>query len=284
MPLRDESKYFVTVENEPKEVTEIREKILTSFDGLEFVDEGHKYFLNGKELMPVSTFAGLFESEFNTVEESTKYAKKHGETPEFWADKWRYNNLKATISGTRIHEYAESMAWLHMGHPENITEGNKDKYIADKGWLIPTHPKEESAAAFWEDFLPNTWVVLPETKIYNIGSVYSYAGTFDLLLYYKNPTDDTKSGLIVADWKTNAEIYKSYNRLNGRMLKPPFNTLYDEPYGAYTIQLNLYTIALEKIGLKVLGRRIIWLKEDKSFELIPVNYIGDTIRKLDSNL
>ena len=38
-----------SVENEPREVTEIREKILNKFQDLLFVEESHQYFLKGEE-------------------------------------------------------------------------------------------------------------------------------------------------------------------------------------------------------------------------------------------
>jgi len=284
MPLRDESKYNIIVEGEPKEVTEIRKKILSSFDGLEFVDEGHKYFLNGQELVSVSSIVSQFEEEFDTPAKAAAYAEKNGETAEYWIDQWKLINLKATITGTQVHSYGESLAWLHMGCPENITDDNKYKYIKDKGWLIPTRPKEIAALNFFESFPENTYVVLPETRIYNIGDRFKYAGTFDLLVYYDHPTDKSKSGLIVMDWKTNREIYKEYSREHGKMMIWPFGELYDEPYGGYTIQLNLYTIALRKIGLNVIGRRIIWLKEDETFEIIPVDDVSENIFKLDEKL
>lgn len=201
MPLRNQEKYLVHVENEPPEVYEIRKKILETFDGLEFVDEGHKYFLNGEELCSVSSIVEKFESEFDTVAKATAYAEKNGMTPEYWIDEWRFNNLKATTTGSLVHEYNESLAWLQMGHPENITELNKCKYISDKNWLIPTRPKEEAGLKFWKEFPKNTYVVLPETRIYNIGDVLKYAGTFDLLVYFKHPTEDSKSGLVVMDYK-----------------------------------------------------------------------------------
>lgn len=286
MPLRDQDKYRITVKGEPKEVAEIRNKILDAFDGLEFVDEGHKYFLNGEELQSVSTIAGRFESEFDTEIKARNYAVKHGMTPEYWKDKWKFTNLKATVTGTQVHSYAESLAWLHMGHPENITEDNKYKYIEDKGWLIPTRHKEEAALKFWNEFPDNTYVVLPETRVFSSPNPdlprfsENYAGTFDLLMYYKHPTDDSKSGLIIGDWKTNGDIYKDFSRTNLKMMKPPFDNLFDEPFGAYTIQLGCYQIPLNDIGLKVIGRRIIWLKDDETYEVVKVNDVTDKIRQV----
>ena len=284
MPLRDESKYNIVVEGEPKEVTEIRQKILTSFDGLEFVDEGHKYFLNGQELASVSSIVSQFEEEFDTDAKAAAYALKNGETAEYWKDQWKFINLKATITGTQCHSYGESLAWLHMGHPENITEDNKYKYIADKNWLIPTRPKEAAALSFFENFPENMYVVLPETRIYNIGKKFKYAGTFDLLVYYDHPTDKSKSGLIVMDWKTNRELQKEYSREHGKMMMWPFGEFYEEPFSGYICQLNLYCFALRKIGLNVIGRRVIWLKDDETYEVLPVPDITECFEKLDKSL
>ena len=284
MPLRDESKYNIAVDGEPKEVTEIRKKILDSFSDVVFQEEGHKYFLNGVELDSVSSVAQKYEEEFDTELRATKYAEDHGETPEYWIDQWRFTNLKATVTGTQVHSFAESMSWLHMGHPENITDDNKYKYIADKNWLIPTRPKEVAAQHFFEHFPENTHIVLPETRIYNVGKDIKYAGTFDLLVYYDNPEGKDKSGLVIMDWKTNADIYKSYSRQNGKMLYWPFTNLYQEPFGIYTLQLNLYSMALENIGLPVIGKRIIWLKDDETYEIIKVDDVQETFKLIDPSI
>ncbi len=286
MPSRDESKYNIVVPGEPKEVTEIRKKILSSFEGLEFIEEGHKYFLNGEQLQSVSAIASRYEHEFDAVEKSIAYAEKHGETPEYWQDQWKFKNLKATTTGTLVHAYAESLGWMHTGHPENITEDNLCKYIPEKNWLIPTRPKEEAALKFWNEFPQNTWVVLPETRIYSSPNPNlprfreNYAGTFDLLLYYKHPTNPAKSGVVICDWKTNGDIYKEFSRMNDKMMLPPFDNLYDEPLGAYTIQLSAYQIPLEDIGLKVLARRIIWLKDDKTYEIVPIDNVTEKLRQV----
>lgn len=284
MPKRDESTYSIVVPGEPKEVTEIREKILKSFTGLVFIDEGHKYFLGDTELSSVSSIASKYEHEFDEVAQSIRYAEKHGETPEYWRDQWKFTNLKATVTGTQVHSYAESLAWLQIGHPENITDDNKYKYIEDKGWLIPTRHKEEAALKFWKEFPENMHVVLPETRVYNIGETIKYAGTFDLLVYYENKNKPEKSGLMILDWKTNADIYKDYSRMNNKMMYPPFDKMYDEPFGGYTLQLTLYNLALEKIGLKVIGRRIVWLKDDGTFEIVPVDYLKKEFLSIDKKL
>lgn len=269
----------IIVEGEPKEVTTIRNKILKEFKDLTFIEEGHKYFLNGQQLPSVSEVTHKFcQYPFDSENQAEAYAEKHGETAQYWLDKWKFTNLKATTTGTLVHSYSESLAWVLNGHPELITEENKCKYIKDKNWLIPTRPKEEAALKFWNEIFAdkNTYFVLAETKVYTgknkelTNLKEDYAGTFDLLWYYKHPTDDSRSGLIILDYKTNGSLTNDFNRNLGRYFKEPFDTLYDESLSSYKLQLSAYQLPLEDIGLKVIGRRIIWLKDDGTYELIPI--------------
>jgi hypothetical protein len=195
----------IIIKGEPKEVSEIREKILNSFNELIFVEEGHKYYLRGEELQSVSHVTHQFEPQSDWDAIATNYALKHGETKEYWQDQWRYNSLKATIRGTLTHEYGESIAWLRNGFPEKICPSCACKHV--ENWLVPTHPKEEAILKFWDELPPNLYFVLAETKVYsgvnpNIAPLNkNYAGTFDLLFYYKDPVDDSKSGLVICDYK-----------------------------------------------------------------------------------
>lgn len=277
---------ILTVPGEPKIVTEIRNKILTEFKDLSFEPGPHKYYLNEKELPSVSHVTHMFkeEQDFNVI--AKNYAKNHGETQQYWLDKWKFNNLRATTTGTCVHEYGESLGWLRNGHPELITEENKVKYIEEKGWLIPTRPKEEAILKFYDGFPENLHFVLAETMVYsNKGEASNvtnqFAGTFDLLTYYDDPVDKSKSGLVIMDWKTNKSLEDDFARSYGRMLLPPFNDMYDENLSIYTLQLSLYSLCLRGIGFDIKGCRVIWLKDDRTYELIKINDLSkeDWFRK-----
>ena len=277
----------LVIKGEPKEVTDIRNKILTEFKDLTFIEEGHKYFLNGQQLPSVSEVThGFCQYPFDEQAQSITYAEKHGETPQHWLDKWKFTNLKATTSGTLVHEYGESLGWLRNGHPELITESCKTKYVKDKNWLIPTRPKEEAVLKFYDELNPNLHFVLAETKVYtgkNKGLTnlkQDYCGTFDILFYYKDPVDDERSGLCIFDFKTNKELTKDYSRENGKMLLAPFGDYYEEPLSYYTAQLSCYQIPLEDIGLKVIARRIVWLRDDGTYELLPLQDVTDRLREV----
>jgi hypothetical protein len=278
---------IIKVKGEPKEVTEIRNKILKEFDGLVFIEEGHKYFLNGVQLPSVSEVTHQFCAHpFNDKEQAERYAETHGETAQYWLDKWKFTNLVATTSGTLTHEYGEGLGWLKNGHPEFLPESCKPKYVKDKNWLIPTRPKEEAVWKFYNELNENLHFVLAETKVYTgknkelTNLKQDYCGTFDILFYYKDPEDDSKSGLCIFDFKTNKDLRKDFSREHGKMLLPPFTDFYEEPLSYYTAQLSCYQIPLEDIGLKVIARRIVWLKDDGSYELIGLQNVTDRLRSV----
>lgn len=276
----------IIVPGEPSEVTEIRNKILNEFKDLVFEEGPHKYYIGEKELPSVSHVTHQFLIPFDSDSVAERYAETHGMTKEYWLDQWKYNSLKATTTGTLVHAFGESLGWLRNGHPEKITEENKCKYIEDKGWLIPTRKKEEAILKFYDELNENLHFVLAETKVYTgknkelTNLKQDYAGTFDLLFYYKDPNDDEKSGLVIMDFKTNADLYNDFNRKRGNMMYAPFSDMCSESFGGYTLQLSAYQLPLEDIGLKVIARRIIWLKEDGTYELIPVKDVTKELREV----
>lgn len=73
---------------------------------------------------------------------------------------------------------------------------------------------------------------------------------------------------------TNKDLYKNFA---SQKLLPPFDGLLDMPLSVYKLQLSLYENALTKIGMKVVGRRILWLKPDCSYEKIPLESYRERI-------
>ena len=101
-----------------------------------------------------------------------------------------------------------------------------------------------------------------------------YAGTFDALYWYEHPKDKTKSGLVIMDYKTNADLCKEFSRNTKKMLLPPFDYLYDEAKSYYILQLSLYQKAIEHLGYPIIARRLIWLKDDGKYELVPIENLS----------
>lgn len=270
--------------DEPIEVTTIRNKILDNFNELIFIEDGHKYFLRNEELMSVSHFTHQYKPPFDTNTVAENYAKKHGFTKEYWIEKWHYNNIRATTSGTLTHEFGESMFYFRLGHKEFVLDSCKRKMA--ENYLLPTHGKEEAIVKFYENLHPSLYPVLAETKVYTSANPEiikyntNYAGTFDILFYYKDAKDDSKSGLVIFDFKTNEDLYSEYSRNVNQTFYKPFEDLIDESLSAYILQLSCYQIPLEDMGLKVIGRRIVWLKSNGTYELIKLDDKTNEIREI----
>lgn len=270
------------IEGEPTIVTEARNHVLKEFEDLQFFEDGHRYLLHGKQLNSVSGIGHRFVREpFDTERQAVRYAERHGETPEYWIRQWRCNSFRATTLGTKTHEYGESLGYLRAGHPELIRDSVRAQYNKEYDYLAPIHPKEEAVERFMKELPESYHLVLNEAKVYsgknpdNSKNLQEQiCGTFDMLYW-------TPQGFVVMDYKTNGNLYSDYSR-NSRwpkMLLPPFDNLYEEDYGLYVIQLNLYALMLEDIGLPVIARKIVWLKEDSTYELIDTPDISDILRR-----
>lgn len=274
----------IVVPGEPTIVTESRELILNTFKDLVFIEEGHKYYLNGRDLPSVSAVTHQFKPEFDGPRIAANYAKKNGFTPEYWLRKWKFKNLKATTTGTIVHEYGEGLFWLRCGYPDKMPESCRQKYVKDENWLIPTRPKEEAILKYYSELAPYDYPVLSEARVYNNFNPNAqkmktdYCGTFDLLFYRHNPEDPSQDGFIIRDWKTNGELMSSYSRSKNKNCLAPFADLPDESLSMYILQLSCYQIPLQDLGLNVVEREIIWLKDSGEYELLQLPDFTDRIR------
>ena len=278
-----------TIKGEPHIVTETREKILKAFEDLEYYEEGHKYLLHGQEItLSVSGVGHRFIREpFNEKLQAARYAQKHGKTAEYWIKQWKCNSFRATTLGTKTHAYGESLGYLKAGHPELICPMIRPQYNETYNYLAPIHPKEEAALKFMDELPGSYHLVLNETKVYsgknpdaskNLKELI--CGTFDMLYYYDGDGNPSKAGFMILDYKTNASLYSDYNRKFGKTLLPPFSNMVEEDLSLYTIQLSLYALMLEDIGISIIDRKIVWLTNEGTYEVISVADVSSKLRKV----
>jgi hypothetical protein len=62
-------------------------------------------------------------------------------------------------------------------------------------------------------------------------------------------------------------------------MKSPFSDFLSEPLSEYYAQFSTYQIPLEDIGLKVIARRLVWLKDDGNFEVLATPDLSQLIRE-----
>lgn len=274
------------INNEPDIATKTRQLILDEFKDLEFYEEDHRYILNGKQLPSVSGIGHRFiRYPFDEQRQAVAYAQKNGKTAEYWIRQWKCNSFRATTLGTKTHEFGESLSYLRNGHPELIRPSIRAQYLECYNYLAPIHPKEEAVAKFFDELPSSYHLVLNEAKVYSGKNPDAsknlkeqICGTFDMLYWYDGDGNQSEAGFVVMDYKTNGKLYSDYNRKFNRVLLPPFSNIIEEDYGLYIIQLNLYALMLEDIGLPVISKRIVWLKEDGTYQIIEVPNIVEVLR------
>lgn len=255
----------------------IRDKIYTYFSNIDFKEEKHEYFVNingnVEKYNSVSNVISQFNLPFDSELVAEKYAEKHGLIKENVLKEWKYKNLCSTISGTRAHLYGEGYTWLKCNLIDKIPNEVKAQYVKNENWLIPTSSKEVAIKKFYDE--------LPQ-GIYPIGAEFMMSsqyipniktkmcGTADLLCYYDNPNDKSRSGVILMDWKSNSSLENSYNRNNNITMLPPFDFLIDEALQHYSLQFGCYELMLRSIGIPIIGRRLIWLK-DNDYQIFKID-------------
>lgn len=273
---------------EPIEVREMRHKVIESFSDLEFFEGPHEYIRHKPDgdikLPSVTGVVQRFEPHVDWDVACVNKATKLGIDPAVLKRQWTENNITSTSNGSKTHLFGESCLYF-MRNRLDLIDQEVAHYQLEKDYLIPYGKKEIAASKLYEDILTNynVFPVMAEAKVYTgkndtLKLKDDYCGTFDILWAYRD-----KQGVIqplLMDWKTNKSLYKDYNRQNGIMMLPPFDDFVDEPLSHYIVQLSMYSMAMEQIGIVPKNRIIIWLKDDGTYEKIPVPYVGDRLRKV----
>lgn len=271
---------------EPPEVTEIRSRITEAFGRLEFQEGPHKYYVHEddgtvRELPCVSDITHIFRPKVDWDKMADSKAQKLGITKAALLRQWEEGRVRASNNGTSTHLFGESYMHFFMGHPDRISPIVKPQY--DQGYLVPYSKKQEAVEAFYMDIfsVDNIYPVMPEAQVYmglnpEWADVRPYAGTFDMLFAYK--ASDGRYKLLLYDWKTNAGLTNQFSREFGRTALAPFNDMVDEDLTYYTLQLNCYAMCLNQLGLEVADRKVIWLKDDGTFEKVTLPDISTRLR------
>ena len=258
-----------------------RQLLEEKFGNIQFIEEGHEYFIENEKYTPVSTVISEYEQPFDEDKVAENYARKNHRTKADVLKEWKFKNLKSTIGGSRVHEFGESYTNMVAGFPEKICEANRKQYVDCRGemMLIPTFPKESAVKKFYDEKNGYLIPVGAEFKLstrYMGDRVRKICGTCDLLFYEEDPLFG-EGQFVLADWKTNASLTNDYKRKNGICMKFPFDNMIDDALSHYTLQFNLYRRMLESVGVKIGDMRLIWLKEDGNYEIIKIGKMNDSV-------
>lgn len=220
-------------------IKKIRQRLLKTFEAIDFVEDTHTYYLNGEQLPSVSSLLKNFYEEFDSYNIGIKYAGKMNLNPEDVWKAWGGNNKLATDKGHRVHLFGENYArWRYFG-------------IGDKPEV---NCKQTLGIVQFYNHIPE-YLVPVGIELMMYSEEFGYSGTCDGLFL-----DTRNNTLVLYDYKTNQELFGDSKPLFH--VNESFNLLQNN-YGKYCLQFSYYQLLLQLQGFKVSGRVLVWLDEDK---------------------
>lgn len=253
---------------------EIEEK-LKHFDDPLFVfdPKEHAYTYDGVKLDSVTRFISRFKEEFQRDYWAERKARERGITTEEILAEWQEKGDVANIIGTAVHE------WI-----ENFWETRKINEIPEH-YDSPDDEVKKRCLKFLDIYNSKLKSFVPlksELKLFS--KKWRLAGTVDQpLLYWDKKLN--KVLLVIGDWKTNKE-FKDDEHPKGRYQKlyRPFNELYANHHNEYSIQISLYRLLLEEVGIETHSGFLCHIGPNGPAKLYPVKDLREVLKiYLDHN-
>lgn len=229
---------------------QIPNELFTSFNDITFYDEPHKYYVDGKELISVTTLIHKYQEEFNEDYWSNYKSEQFFLSQREVLRAWNFINKKGTIKGSAIHDYAENIFLnKEYEYPKQIilNEFGFDPVINEYN-ITKKHVNK-----FYNDVHGKLIPIRTEMVVYDKESLI--AGMLDMLFY------NEKQGIFqIYDWKTNKDF--SFEMKNRYLLNDLY-MLEDCDLEIYSLQLSMYKYIIEKTtGIKLGKTYIIWFSHN----------------------
>jgi hypothetical protein len=231
-------------------------KLFTTFNDVIFYDGPHKYFLNGKELISVTTLIHKYQEEFEEDFWAEMKGIEHGLTSNQVKRAWKFINEKGTIKGSTIHNYAENAFQNKVF--EYPTQTIVNNFGFDPVWNEYQITKKH-VDKFYHDVQGKLIPIRIEFVVYDRESLIG--GMLDMIFYNVKAQE-----FQIWDWKSN----KKFDRENKRHLLYELCLIEDCDYEIYSLQLELYKYIIEKnTGIKLGKSYIVWFSHNNStYEII----------------
>ena len=234
-------------------------ELFSNYNNVIYYDDVHKYYVNGKECISVTTLIHKYVNEFNEDYWSDIKAKEYNLTQKEVIRMWRFINKKGTMKGSLIHNYAEYL------FQNKVFEYPADKVIAEFGFdpiIEEYNITKKHVDNFYNDTKGKLIPIKLEGIFYDEDSLIS--GTADMLFY-----NIKKNEYQIWDYKTN----KSFETTSMNRLKHPLNHLMESDIEIYSLQLSLYKFLIEKnTNIKIGKSYLVWVSHNndnyKTIEII----------------
>ena len=250
----------------------IPHQLFTAFNDVTFYDEPHKYYVDNKELISVTTLIHRYQEEFNEEYWSQYKANEHKISQREILRAWRFINKKGTIKGSAIHDYAENLFLNKIyDYPERL--------ILDEFGFDPVKPEYEITKKhvdkFYNDIQGKLIPIRTEMIVHDKESLIG--GMLDILFWNIKMQE-----FQIWDWKTNKDFTEEEK---GRHLRDDLYMLEDCDLEIYSLQLEIYKQIIEKhVPIKLGKSYIVWFSHNNdNYRIIETKNREFYIKKLIEN-
>jgi len=236
---------------------EIPDKLFTTFNDVTYFDEPHKYYVDGQELVSVTTVLHRYQEEFQEDYWSNYKADEYTLTQREVLRAWEFINKKGTMKGSAIHDYAE-MLFLNKVFPY------PKELILDEFGFDPVLPEYEITKKHVDNFYNKVKgrliPIRTEMIVYDKESLIG--GMLDIL-FYNVKTKEFQ----IWDWKTNKKFEMV---MKSRHFQGKLQLLEDSDLEIYSLQLAMYKHIIEKnTGIKLGKSYVVWFSHNNdNYEII----------------
>ena len=235
---------------------EIPNKFFTIFNDITYFDDPHKYYVDNKELISVTTIIHQYQEEFKEDYWSDYKAKEYVLSQREVLRAWKFINKKGTMKGSAIHDYAECLF-------QNKVFPYPKELIFNEFGFDPVLPEYEITKKhvdnFYNDVREKLIPIRTEMVVYDPESLIG--GMLDILFYNVRAKQ-----FQIWDNKTN----KKLTLKTERRLKNELYVLDDSDLTIYSLQLGLYKYIIEKnTGIKLGKSYLIWFSHNnENYQII----------------
>jgi len=236
---------------------EIPDKLFTTFNDVTYHDEPHKYYVDGKELISVTTILHRYQEEFQEDYWSDYKADEYKLSQREVLRAWEFINKKGTIKGSAIHDYAENL-FLNKVFPY------PEQLIFEEFGFDPVLPEymitKNHVDNFYNDVRGKLIPIRTEMIVYDKESLIG--GMLDILFY-----NVKLKQFQIWDWKTNKKFDKE---MKSRHFHDKLYLLEDSDLEIYSLQLAMYKLIIEKnTGIKLGKSYVVWFSHNNdNYEII----------------
>lgn len=220
--------------------------LFTKFNNITYFDEPHEYYVNKDKFVSVTTLIHKYQNVFDGEYWSKIKSEQFG-IPQYKIKRaWKFINMKGTMKGSIIHDYAENKLLNKVfKYPKEL--------IYNTFGFDPIYPEYIITKKHVDQFIKDSKdkLIIIKTELVVYDEEYGVAGMVDALFY-----NVTKGVYQIWDHKTNKTLSLSNPNYQ---LNDILYMVDDSDLDIYSLQLAMYKYIIEKnTDLKLGDSYIVW--------------------------